>query len=131
MPIKIVISGVGLGLSFAIATHYFAGAHQLEIFALFLALTSCVYGGAILTPAGAKYSFIELPFVIIVFTLSILGLVFTPLYLAIGYLVHGVWDSVHHFRKVHTPIVSWFPPMCAAFDVLMAFVIVWLWYTGS
>lgn len=117
-----------MATSFVIATHFFAGTYQLQIFALFLALTSCVYGGAILTPAGAKYSYVERPFVIIVFIASILGLLFSPVWLAAGYLLHGVWDTMHHFKKVETPVVLWFPPMCAAFDVLMAIFVMWLWY---
>ena len=78
VQLKMAVTGFGLALSFSIATHFFAGEHQLEIFALFLALTSCVYGGAVLTQAGAKYSLIELPFVVIVFVTSILGLLFSP-----------------------------------------------------
>ena len=125
-----IFTGVGLGLSFLIVTHYFAGANQLEIFALFLALTSCVYGGAVLTPLGAKYSLVEFPFVAGVFLTSILGLLVSPLCLALGYFVHGVWDIAHHFGKVKTPIVKWFPPMCATFDFLVGIFIVWLWYAG-
>jgi len=127
--LKMAVTGLWLALSFAIATHYFAGEHQLEILALFLALTSCVYGGAILTPAGTKYSLVELPFVVVIFISSILGLLFSPLWLAAGYLLHGVWDLGHHFNHVKTPMVKWFPPLCAAFDLLMAIFIFWLWYT--
>jgi len=121
-------TGLGLALSFAIATHYFAGSYQLQIFALFLALTSCVYGGAVLTPAGAKSSLIEFPFVVVVFISSVLGLIISPLFLAAGYLIHGAWDMSHHFKRVETPVVVWFPPLCAAFDFLMGAVVIWLWY---
>lgn len=131
MPVKFMFTGLGLALSFLVATHLYAGEKQLEIFALFLALTSCVYGGAVLTPSGAKYSFVEFPFVVIVFISSILGLLVSPLWLVGGYLLHGAWDSLHHFKKVRTPIVKWFPPTCAAFDFLVALFIFWLWYTRA
>ena len=123
MPTKMLVTGIGIAISFIIALHFFAGSHQLEIFALFLALTSCVYGGAILTPAGAKYTFVELPFVVAVFISSVLGLLFSPLWLALGYVAHGAWDTMHHFQKVHTPVVKWFPPLCAAFDVLISILL--------
>lgn len=131
MQLKMAVSGIGLGLSFVIAAHYFSGENQLQIFALFLALTSCVYGGAILTPAGSKYSLLELPFVVVVFVSSILGLLLSPIYLALGYLIHGAWDLSHHFKCVKTPIVHWFPPLCAAFDFIMSMFIFWLWYAGK
>lgn len=131
MPISTIITGVGLALSFVGTTHFFAGDYQLEIFALFLALTSCVYGGAILTPAGSRFARVEFPFVLMVFVASILGLMFSPLWLAAGYAVHGVWDAMHHFKKVETPIVKWFPPLCAAFDVLVSLYLVWVWYGST
>jgi hypothetical protein len=130
VPFATTVSGLGLSLSFVIATHYFAGDHQLEIFALFLALTSCVYGGAILTPLASKYTFVEIPFVMIVFVAAVLGLLFHPLWLAAGYAVHGVWDGLHHFKKVQTPIVNWFPPMCAVFDMSISLFIIWVWYSS-
>lgn len=131
MQVKIIVTGIGLAVSFIVATHIFAGEYQLEVFALFLALTSCVYGGAILTPAGAKYSYVEFPFVATVFVASILGLIFHPLWLSAGYLLHGCWDAMHHFKKVNTPIVKWFPPLCAIFDILLALFILWIWYAGT
>jgi hypothetical protein len=95
-----------------------------------LALTSCVYGGAILTPLASKYTVVELPFVMVVFIAAVLGLLFHPLWLAAGYAVHGVWDGMHHFMKVQTPIVKWFPPMCAVFDISISLFIIWTWYSS-
>ncbi len=131
LPLKMALTGIGLSLSFVIASHYFSGENRLQIFALFLALTSCVYGGAILTPAGAEYSLVELPFVVVVFVFSILGLLLSPLYIAFGYFIHGIWDLGHHFGRVKTPIVKWFPPLCASFDFLMCLFIFWLWFAGN
>lgn len=130
MHLKMVVTGLGLALSFVIATHYFAGENQLQIFALFLALTSCVYGGAVLTPNGARYSLVELPFVVVVFISSVLGILVSPFFLAMGFLIHGIWDMFHHLERIKTPIVNWFPPFCAAFDFITGLFILWLWRTG-
>ncbi len=121
---------VALAASFIVVTHVLSGKYLPEVFALFLALTACVYGGAALTPAGAKFGNVELPFVLIVFTASILGLVYSILWIAVGYFIHGTWDLLHHFGKVKTPMLRWFPPMCAIFDFLVgAFVVAWWAFT--
>jgi hypothetical protein len=40
--------------------------------------------------------------------------------LALGYLLHGVWDLVHHPHAIPTRIVPWYPPFCAIYDWLIA-----------
>lgn len=128
MTPKILILSIALAATFIIGAHYFAEMHQLKVFALFLALTSCFYGGAALTPSGAKYLKIEMPFVVIVFMSSFLGLILSPVWIAIGFFIHGFWDVLHHFNKVKTPVVKWFPPLCAIFDVLVGIFILAWWF---
>ena len=126
MKTKFIITGIALAATFIASTHFAFTEYQLEIFSLFLALTACVYGGAALTPAGAGFGSIELPFVVVVFLCSTLGLVYSPVWIAVGYFLHGVWDILHHLHKVQTPLVRWFPPLCAAFDIVVGgFVLIW------
>ncbi|MDH5633919.1 MAG: DUF6010 family protein [Gammaproteobacteria bacterium] len=127
MTTTMMITGAALAATFIAGTHFALTGHELEVFALFLALTSCVYGGAALTPAGARFVRIELPFVITVFISAILGLVFSPVWIAVGYFLHGGWDVLHHVNKVETPIVRWFPPLCAVFDAVVGGVVLAWW----
>jgi hypothetical protein len=129
MDAKIVIVAIALAAAFIAGTHGLAGEARLEVFALFLALTSCVYGGAALTPAGARFAGVELPFVAVVFTSAVAGLVVSPLWIAVGYLLHGAWDVLHHAKTIETPVLGVFPPLCAIFDAVVgSFVLVWwLW----
>jgi len=56
----------------------------------------------------------------------------SPLVLAVGYAAHGVWDLVHHPRAVTTPVRTWYPPFCVAFDVALAvFILMWLPMGGT
>ncbi len=130
MKPNIIITAIGLAAAFILSAHFFAGQYQLELFALFLALTACIYGGAALTPAGAAYGKIELPFVTVVFITAVLGLLISPVWIAIGYFMHGGWDLLHHHQKITTPILRWFPPLCALFDaVIGGFVLALWWFT--
>lgn len=96
------------------------------VLALFLALTACVYLGALLAQnqtmavAGA-----ELAMGVLVFVCSLQGVGSSPLWLAVGYALHGAWDWAHHVGIVSTRVARWFPPACAVFDLMIAaFVVV-------
>ncbi len=126
MSAKLIITSVALAASFVGGAHLFLGAYQLTLFCLFLALTSAVYGGAALTPAGARHARVELPFVMVVFACSVAGLVVSPVWVAAGYFLHGGWDFLHHKHHVKTPVAKWFPPLCAVFDGVVGMsVLVW------
>lgn len=130
MQTKIVIFAVALAASFIAGTHFLAGENQLEVFALFLALTACVYGGAALTPAGTRFGVVELPFVIVIFSASVAGLILSPFWIVIGYLAHGGWDLLHHYRRIKTPVIRSFPPICAIFDVAVGMFVLFWWLLG-
>lgn len=114
--VRLVIFGFALAGAFILGTHLLAGDRAHEVFALFLALTACVYGGATLNPGATKSAAAELPVVSAVFALSVVGLVVSPLWLAVGYLAHGGWDLLHHYQRIRTPVIRAFPPVCATFD---------------
>jgi hypothetical protein len=127
MRARLVTFALVLAGAFILGTHYLAEGRQVEVFALFLALTACVYGGAALTPAGARYGAVELPAVVLVFASSVAGLVASPAWIAVGYLGHGAWDLLHHYKKVRTPVIEPFPPICAVFDAAVGLFVLWLW----
>lgn len=58
--------------------------------------------------------------------MAVLGLSWTSLWTAAGFALHGVWDLLHHPRRIHSGLRPWFPPFCATFDILVAIYIVLL-----
>jgi hypothetical protein len=98
------------------------------VLALFLALTGCVYLGALLAQTQkASTALMELGVAGAVFGCSFLGMTSSPLWIAAGYGLHGAWDWLHDLHVVSTRVAGWFPPLCAAFDFAIAlFVVVWM-----
>ena len=98
------------------------------VLALFLALTACVYLGALLAqPQRRGTQAAELTVGATVFACAFLGMAASPLWLAGGYALHGGWDWLHHVRVVPTRVAGWFPPLCAGFDLVVAvFVLAWV-----
>ena len=52
--------------------------------------------------------------------LALVGLWSAPAFLAVGLILHGLWDLAHHPRWIKTKIPSWYPPFCAAYDFVFA-----------
>lgn len=48
--------------------------------------------------------------------LAIVGVTFYPLVLRIGFLLHAVWDYLHHCQAIDTKVSLWYPPFCAVYD---------------
>lgn len=89
--------------------------------ALFLALTACTYPGALLAqkPATATAAS-ELVVAAAVLVLAYMGATGSVVWLGAGYALHGLWDWLHDLRLLRTKVAAWFPPACAAFDLLVA-----------
>lgn len=45
--------------------------------------------------------------------------------LALGYVLHGFWDAVHHRRALDTAMPWWYVPLCLGYDVVIgAYVLI-------
>lgn len=118
---KSFLIGLLLGVLFVAAARSGSPETARLVIGLFLAVTGGVYASALLAQnLPGRYAALELLMAALVFELSIAGMERSALWLAAGYAVHGVWDLFHHPRAVPTRVAPWFPPMCAAFDFVVA-----------
>lgn len=123
----------GAALGFVLAAVAMFGLHwpleseALNGLALFLAFTGCVYPGALLAqPAGRGVAASEISVAAAVFFCAWMGLAWHPLWIALGYLGHGIWDWGHHAERIPTRTAKWFPPACAVFDIVIAGYAAWI-----
>ena len=47
-----------------------------------------------------------------------------PLWLALGYLGHGLWDALHG-HGIPAVLPAWYAPACLGFDWAVAAVLLW------
>lgn len=119
------VLGVLLAAAFVAVVHVTPAPYGRQLVALFLAFTASVYGGALLSQrASGRVVAVELVVAALVFGMAALGLGASPLWLAAGYALHGVWDFLHHPRAVPTHVAGWFPPFCSAFDFVVALFVI-------
>lgn len=126
--LKAAAAGAALAVAAAAVLHqpWIAGGRLL--LGLFLALTACVYLGALLAQQqGPGTTLGELAVALAVFVCAYLGVAGAAVWLAAGYALHGVWDWFHDIEAVPTRVSRWFPPACAAFDFVVAgFILLFL-----
>jgi hypothetical protein len=51
---------------------------------------------------------------------ALLGLWVAPAFVAVGLVLHGLWDLGHRPHVIPTKLPAWYPPFCAAFDFVLA-----------
>jgi hypothetical protein len=121
MRIRAALFGLSAAVVAAAGVHWPFPTYARLVLALFLALTACVYLGALLAqPSPRVTAVLELGVAGAVFACSLLGMTASAYWLAVGYGLHGAWDWLHDLEMVPTRVARWFPPLCAAFDFAIA-----------
>jgi len=121
LTIRAALLGVCLAAAAILGAHWSQDVQTRIGLALFLALTACVYPGALLAQSASMWT-AAAEFAVggLVFVCAWLGLALGAAWLAVGYALHGGWDWLHHCGRVPTKVAAWFPPACAAFDFVVA-----------
>jgi hypothetical protein len=117
---RYIIGGFLLALLTIRALYLFSSPVSYQLFALFLAYTACTYVGAALSDSRLKWISVEFVVSALFFSFAALGLIVSPVWLAMGFILHGIWDMLHHPKMIKTKVIKWFPPLCAVFDFVVA-----------
>jgi hypothetical protein len=85
-----------------------------------LTLIASIYIGFAFTDGRVWIVVLELSVATGFVVLALLGLWVAPALLAVGLVLHGLWDLAHRPRGVKTKIPKWYPSFCAAYDFVFA-----------
>lgn len=96
-----------------------------DFLAAFLAATASVYVGAALARGQALA--VETAAFAVVFALALAGLWHSPVWLALGYALHGAWDFLHHGPRLGASAGARFPWLCLSFDGIVALFVLYHW----
>ena len=115
--------GAAAGLLLALGIHAPLGAGTAG-FAVALGAIGAVYPGALLAPSGAAPwpAAQEVAVAGATMACAAAGLLLDPLWLVVGFLGHAAWDWAHH-AGLGAPVARWYPPFCAAVDLVAAAVL--------
>ncbi len=126
-------AAIGIGISLASLPLHLWLTHPLsvQLAALVLAAVFAVYVGFALQAGTLPQMAVEIGFASAGLAVAVFGLWVWAWAIPIAYAVHGAWDWAHHYghpRLVTIP--RWYPPFCAAVDVVFALGLtaIWLWH---
>ena len=101
---------------------------EVRLFAVYLFLAGVLYVAfAALSGAGARWTAVE-GAGLVLFTLLAWSGLRRPAVLALGWLLHAVWDGALHLAVEQPVIGPWLPLLCLPFDLLAA---AWLMYVAT
>lgn len=100
---------------------------SMQFAAGILALIAGIYIGFAVLDGRLSRLAIE-TFVALLFSIfAITALAINPVWLAAGYIAHGIWDALHHTPLFDVEFPRWYIPMCAAYDVLAGIGLLVIW----
>jgi hypothetical protein len=92
----------------------------LAFHSITLAVIGAIYVGFAFSDGRLSIVIVELAAATVFIVLALLGLWQAPAFVAVGLILHGVWDLAHRPRAITTTLPSWYPPFCAAYDFVFA-----------
>jgi len=94
----------------------------LAFHSLLLAAIAWIYVGFALQDGRASAVGLEGVVAFVFFAAALLGLVYTPYLIAVGFVAHALWDLLHHEGAggIGTSLPSWYPRFCAVYDIVHA-----------
>ncbi len=107
-------AGAVAGAGFCAYVHRRHPRHETLVYAAALVYIAAVYVGPALA-RGAPGDAFELLASVGFFLLAIAGLAGAEVWLAAGYILHGMWDAFH-VDLAHTVLPAWYAPACIGFD---------------
>jgi hypothetical protein len=118
-PLVPILGGLAMALPFLVLyNEHPDGAYDL--LTLILAFTGGIYYGVALREGSRRRLIGETLAGGGLTILAALALWWNPLFLAVGFAAHGVWNLAHHTGRVKHGIRRWFPPMHATWEFAVA-----------
>jgi hypothetical protein len=99
---------------------------HLAFHSVALAVIGAIYMGFAFADGRLSIMIIELTAATAFVVLALFGLWIAPVFIAVGLVLHGLWDIAHRPRGITTRLPTWYPPFCAAYDFVFAGVFLFL-----
>ncbi|MFC1791917.1 DUF6010 family protein [Gemmatimonadota bacterium] len=99
-------------------------------FAVVLGVAAGIYPGMAMASSEGGYPAVEWMAALGFVAMGMVGLWVSPLYLAVAWLLHGLWDLLHHITALGDGIPEGYPGFCLAYDVVIGGFVAYMWAMG-
>lgn len=118
-----VIMGTAAAAGFTVVAVVLERPQSTAVLAALLAMIYGVYLGFALVDGRRTVLIAESLFVAVGMAFTVCGWLYGPTWIAIGLLLHGLWDILHHHPRPRLgakTVPRWYVPFCAVADILGA-----------
>jgi hypothetical protein len=125
-------SMIGIGLSLATLPLHLLIDHRysVELAAVMVAVIGAIYVGFAIQAGSVRQIAVESIVATLFMAAGLAGLWLSPWAVPAAYVLHGVWDWLHHGLGHDGALVAprgWYPPFCAAYDWVFALGLAAIW----
>jgi hypothetical protein len=88
-----------------------------------LGIVAGIYIGFVLADGSPRSIIVETAWASATAGAALLGLLVSPIWLAVGFFAHGTWDVIHHapVKVIRTRgVPNWYAPACLLYDLPVA-----------
>ncbi|MGH9892906.1 MAG: DUF6010 family protein [bacterium] len=103
---------------------------SIELASVVVAVIGAIYAGFAIQGGTVCQMVIEGLVASLFLAGALAGLWCTPWVIPVAYVLHGIWDALHHRSNGHRDLVMiprWYPPFCAVYDWIFAIGLALLW----
>jgi len=124
-----VLTGIAIGVGSLLPHAFLPPEASLGFAAVLIALIAGIYFGFAVVNGSARDQFVEFNVTGLFALTALLGLLWSPMLLAIAYFGHATWDLAHHnkSRLSLVAIPQWYVPWCVVIDVIIGTGLLVIW----
>jgi len=104
---------------------------SLAFFAVVLGLAAGVYPGFAMANPEAGRPLLQWVAAVVFVSLGMVGLWVSPLILAAAWVLHAIWDFLHHITALGDGVPEGYPAFCISYDLLLAGFVAYMWAAGA
>jgi len=124
-----MLTGIAVGIGSLLPHAFLPPEASTGFAAVLIALIAGVYFGFAVMNGSPRDQFVEFNVTGLFTVAALLGLLFSPLVLALAYFGHALWDLAHH-NKAGLSLVAiprWYVPWCVVIDVIIGTGLLVIW----
>lgn len=99
------------------------------LFAVLLAFAAAVYVGAAMQDSSRGERRLQWLVALGFTAVGVLGLWLSPLFLVAGWVLHMIWDGLHHLEKLETRVAAGYALTCLVYDLMVGGFVLYWWLT--
>ncbi len=124
MLLELAVGITCAGLTILVIQAFPSNIHY-KIYAVALIIAASIYVGFSFVSQNTIWILTEIIGIILFSIIAFMGIKLSPWFLAMGWLIHPVWDLLIDNHSLTIFVPQWYPTVCIGYDIAIALYIAW------